>query len=168
MLIGVDLSESEPARAQADAALTQQAASAPRKCPHADCGQLNSPDAERCIYCNRALAEAPAAVPLRVRAFVHWPWNEELEITDRLMIGREAPTPPALARRLEREFTNVSRRHAELVLAEGALWITDLGSSNGTFVNDTRIAPAQRVRVVNGARLRFAADLTASASVRDA
>ena len=172
MLIGVDLSEQapEPAPAQASAqapppaAAPQPAAATLRKCPHADCGQLNSPDGERCAYCNRLLAQE---TPAQIRAALRWPWNEELEIAGRLLVGREPPAPPALAARLEREYSNVSRRHAELLLADGALWIVDLSSSNGTFVNDIRLAPQQRVRLVNGARLRFAASLTAVVAIGD-
>lgn len=167
MLIGVDLSDQAPEQAPQPAAAPRPTAATPRKCPHADCGQLNPPDAPRCAYCNRLLGEEPEARPARIRAALRWPWNEELEIVERLLVGREPPAPPALAARLEREFSNVSRRHAELLLADGSLWIVDLGSSNGTFVNDTRLASNQRVRLVNGARLRFAASLTATVSMRD-
>ena len=176
MLIGVDLSEQTPEQApkqaaeqaQPPAAAPQPAAATPRKCPHADCGQLNSPDAERCVYCDRPLDVETTAPLARIRAALRWPWNEELEIAGRLLIGREPPVPAALAARLEHEYSNVSRLHAELLLADGALWIADLGSSNGTFVNDIRLAPRQRVRLFNGARLRFAANLTAVVAIGDA
>ncbi len=175
MLIGVDLSEQAPEQAPAEApvqapppaAAPLLAAATPRKCPHADCGQLNSPDAERCAYCNRPLDKETTAPPAQIRAALRWPWNEELEIAGRLLVGRESPAPAALAARLEHEYSNVSRHHAELLLADGALWIADLGSSNGTFVNDIRLAPRQRVRLYNGARLRFAASLTAVVSIGD-
>jgi adenylate cyclase len=36
----------------------------------------------------------------------------------------------------------ISRRHAELALAEGGVRVTDLGSSNGTFLNGARISDA--------------------------
>lgn len=38
---------------------------------------------------------------------------------------------------------------------------------NGTFVNETQLAPNQRVRLAHGARLRFAANLTALVSIRN-
>lgn len=48
---------------------------------------------------------------------------------------------------------SVSRQHARLELQGDRAWVTDLGSKNGTFVNDARIertaalAPGDRVRV---------------------
>jgi len=40
----------------------------------------------------------------------------------------------------------VSRRHAEIEERNGGLVVTDLGSSNGTFVNGTRITSAQTLQ----------------------
>jgi len=47
----------------------------------------------------------------------------------------------------------VSTRHAELALRGGAFVVTDLGSTNGTFVNSQRIA--QPTRLADGDLLRF-------------
>jgi hypothetical protein len=165
MLIGVDLTEKGDVPATT---VTEQPAAAaqsvPRKCPHPDCGQLNAADTRRCVYCDRPMEiEATACAP--VRAVVRWPWMEELPIDGCLVVGREPPTPATLASRLEREYSNISRRHAELRIADGAVWIVDLGSTNGTFVNDTRLAPNQPVRLVNGARVRFAATLVAQVTI---
>lgn len=46
-----------------------------------------------------------------------------------------------------------SRTHARLTFAEDAVWIEDLGSSNGTFVND--VQTSGRVQLKSGDRLRF-------------
>ena len=46
-----------------------------------------------------------------------------------------------------------SRRHAQLSLEEGGLWVEDIGSKNGTFVNNTRVTVKTRLR--SGDRLRF-------------
>ena len=170
MLIGVDLTE----KVDASATITDvpvppgAAAAVPRKCPHADCGQLNAADAGRCVYCDRPMevGDENASPPApSLRAAIRWPWTEEWVIDGCLVVGREPPAPAALASRLAREYSNVSRRHAELRVSEGALWIVDLNSSNGTFVNGTRIAPNQPVRLVNGAQLRFAANLVAQIKI---
>ncbi|MDN3640837.1 FHA domain-containing protein [Simiduia curdlanivorans] len=51
--------------------------------------------------------------------------------------------------------THLSRQHAEFELHEGQLRIRDLGSANGTFVNENRIEANQPIRLVPGDRLRF-------------
>ena len=42
--------------------------------------------------------------------------------------------------RLHLDNPGISRRHAELQVTESTVTIVDLGSSNGTFVNETRVA----------------------------
>jgi hypothetical protein len=38
--------------------------------------------------------------------------------------------------------TNISRRHAQVAMDDGAVIVTDLGSTNGTFVNGRRVTRA--------------------------
>jgi len=56
---------------------------------------------------------------------------------DVVRIGRERTNDVAL------EDINSSRRHAELFLHEGAVYIRDLHSTNGTFVNGARVEEAK-------------------------
>ena len=49
----------------------------------------------------------------------------------------------------------VSSRHAQLHWTNGALQITDLGSTNGTFVNGEKLAPHVARKLKVGDRLRF-------------
>lgn len=85
-----------------------------------------------------------------------------MPIQSKLIIGREPPAPPDLASRLEREYPNVSRRHAEFKVDSQGLSICDLGSSNGTFVNEQRLTPRQASLLKAGDRVRFAAQLVAT------
>jgi pSer/pThr/pTyr-binding forkhead associated (FHA) protein len=48
--------------------------------------------------------------------------------------------------------THVSRRHAELSIRGGQLWVKDLGSSNGSFVNGKR---NEEVILKNGDEVKF-------------
>lgn len=51
---------------------------------------------------------------------------------------------------------SVSRKHSRLFCANGALWLRDLGSRNGTRVNGTQVA---RYRLNSGDRLSIGANL---------
>ena len=68
---------------------------------------------------------------------------------DGIVVGRDSSADLVL------EGDEVSRRHAELeVLPDGSVVVTDLGSRNGTFVNERRLAaPAV---LVGGERIRIA------------
>lgn len=50
---------------------------------------------------------------------------------------------------------SISRRHAEITYANGQYVLRDLGSKNGTFVNDTRLEPGSTRILTMGDRLRF-------------
>jgi pSer/pThr/pTyr-binding forkhead associated (FHA) protein len=71
--------------------------------------------------------------------------GQSVRVTGELVIGRENAD-------LQVSDPEVSRRHAVVRLISGALEVEDLGSSNGTFVNDARITGS--VRVGGGARIR--------------
>jgi len=68
--------------------------------------------------------------------------------------------------------SGVSRRHARLVFSEdGDLLVCDLGSTNGTFVNDVRVQvsalqPGWKLRVGPDAVLRFEPDVDDAAQTR--
>lgn len=57
----------------------------------------------------------------------------ELTVTDTLTIGRSTDNDVVLGSK------QVSRQHAQLEIKDGELFVIDLGSSNGTLVNDTKI-----------------------------
>lgn len=63
------------------------------------------------------------------------------------VLGREGEGIVAL------ESTTVSRRHARIVMRQGEAVVEDLGSKNGTFVNDVRVTSS--VPLADGDRLRM-------------
>lgn len=75
-------------------------------------------------------------------------------------LGR-APEAGATAR-VFHATDNVSRLHATVeVEPNGAVWICDEESTNGTFVNGSRLAPRDRSPLRDGDTLRLAADVEA-------
>ena len=56
------------------------------------------------------------------------------------------------------QAAEISRKHAAFLLKDDALWVQDLGSSNGTFVNDVQIAQETLLKqddIVQFASLKF-------------
>jgi hypothetical protein len=77
--------------------------------------------------------------------------REDLVNDDQAIIGRGAASDIVLY------DDQISRRHAEL-RNEGGIWyVRDLQSSNGTFVNDRRLAPGERVALRPEDRVRLGA-----------
>lgn len=50
----------------------------------------------------------------------------------------------------------ISRRHARIIVRGGELFIVDLGSTNGTFVNGRQIEPGEEVKVGTDDRIELA------------
>lgn len=126
-----------------------------------DCGaSFSRQDYQYCPYCPPpATAEATKQTVSLV-----WPWGKETLI-ERLTVGREPPATVQLAARLESQYPNISRRHAELIWQNNMLFIQDLGSSNGTFVNGQRIAVRQSITLKHGDKIRFASNLELSIDI---
>lgn len=61
--------------------------------------------------------------------------------------------------------TTVSRRHAELTPDDGAWWVRDLESANGTFVNGTRLVA--RTRLAPGDQIRCGSTLLVFSTAAD-
>lgn len=74
--------------------------------------------------------------------------GQEVSIDRDMLIGRHQDADIVL------QSGDVSRRHAALLLKDDALWVQDLKSSNGTFVNDVRVD--HEVLLKNGDILQFA------------
>ena len=87
-------------------------------------------------------------------------WYLEGHVDDSSVLQRTPlrPLPFRIGRRLDAElalpFAPVSGRHAEIYVRDGFLTIRDLGSRNGTFVNDERVSD-RYVGVRVGDTVRF-------------
>jgi hypothetical protein len=111
------------------------------------CGLEQAP-ADRCIRCDVELT--PDSI-----WFATWPWGEETRVPTTLQIGRES-SPEWLCRRfVQSGFENLSRRHAVLVVAGPSATVTDMGSSNGTYVNGVAVEPNTARALETGDELRF-------------
>jgi len=65
--------------------------------------------------------------------------GESFDLADEITIGRA----PGCGVRVEDAFT--SNIHARLFRRDGSLWLEDLGSTNGTWVNGSRVADPMRL-----------------------
>lgn len=73
--------------------------------------------------------------------------RSELVLKPQSVIGRQQGCDVLLTQ------GHASRRHARVLFNEEAVWLEDLGSANGSYVNDQRITG--KVRLASGDRLRF-------------
>lgn len=119
------------------------------------CGYLPSKDDEFCPECGwllsqqfsgaKASQESDLQNELGFRPFVELPTRGTFSLTRlRTVIGRE------FGDILLREDLNVSRIHMALIAEGRNLYLEDLGSSNGTFLNGTRIQPQKRYPLSDG------------------
>jgi pSer/pThr/pTyr-binding forkhead associated (FHA) protein len=49
----------------------------------------------------------------------------------------------------------VSRYHAEIVFTDGKYFLKDMGSSNGTWINESKIQPYRQIALSDGDQVRF-------------
>lgn len=59
--------------------------------------------------------------------------GKEIDVDRDMLVGRHQDADILL------QAAEISRRHAALILKDNALWVQDLKSSNGTFVNDLKV-----------------------------
>jgi len=121
------------------------------RCP--DCGASLEPDAVLCTGCLRPV-HRQLVVELADAG-----WRYTLGPGARLLLGRDPATSPAAGALTP--FDSVSRRHAELVAgADGTLTVTDLDSTNGTFVDGVRLPAGGSRPLPAGSTLRLASTAT--------
>ena len=78
--------------------------------------------------------------------------GQEISIDRDMLVGRHQDADVLL------QAAEISRRHAALLLKDQLLWVQDLNSSNGTFINDIRIEQEQQLHdgdIVQFASFKF-------------
>jgi transcriptional regulator with AAA-type ATPase domain len=94
-----------------------------------------------------ASAQRPAGPTVVVLQSLHPDWGRRSPMTlDRLLIGRGEECAIRIA------YNEVSRRHAEFRWQAEKLFVADVGSTNGVYLNGNRVSEAE---VGVGALLRF-------------
>lgn len=92
--------------------------------------------------------------------------GQEISIERDMLVGRHQSADIVL------QQAEISRKHAAFLLKEQALWVQDLNSSNGTFVNDARLENAEALLqdgdIVQFAGLKFAVLQPAEAAAAEA
>ncbi len=131
---------------------------APRvRCPQ--CGLEQQGEPCRCARCDYEISPP-------TKWFAVWPWGEETQIVDEMLIGRDT-SPEWLRRRLNQlGLDNVSRQHARITVLRSAASVTDLDSSNGTFLDGVPIAAHAETPVTGNRELRFGASLRVTLLMR--
>ena len=81
------------------------------------------------------------------------PTGAEKRLGAALAIGREGDNDIVL------EHPTVSRHHAALSAKDGSWYVTDLGSFNGTFLNDDRVPPGIALRLRHGDRVAVGSEV---------
>jgi len=110
-----------------------------------------------CNECRTDLTEALVLAPEQVVGRMHDPtraalvdqWGRIHLLDKRATIGRDLGGDTGIAI----HAPSISRVHAKLNLDNGVWTVVDLGSSNGTFIDDRRVEGASAVHA--GERLRF-------------
>lgn len=97
----------------------------------------------------------------RLQAITDELTGSEILIEGDMLVGRHQSADLLL------QSAEISRKHAAFLVKQDALWVQDLGSSNGTFVNDVRIVDETLLHigdVVQFANLKFS--VLAAASIQ--
>jgi hypothetical protein len=120
------------------------------------CGKHDAPSGVLCEVCSDALDGSspiwPEQIELRgpgaLPAALIDPWGQPHHLDPQIAVGRSIEPMKLVV--LD---PSVSRRHAELSLADNTWTVRDLGSFVGTFINDQKLEQPSVVR--HGDRIRF-------------
>jgi hypothetical protein len=123
-------------------------------CPR--CKHRNQVSVRFCVRCGHAFVGVRPAV-LRVVEPVRAAWEMPVQ-SNPLLLGRASPQEghrPDFDMAFYDPEGYVSRHHAQITKARNGYFITDLDSSNGTYVNDRLLAPKKPRLLRNGDRIEI-------------
>ena len=128
----------------------------PKLCP--SCGKQVPPLFGFCPDCGVALVEAEEAptsgsfaAPARKASLFRESTGERIGINGTLRIGKSRSNDYSMP-----DVSTVSRSHAVIDGRDDSWYLTDLGSTNGTFLNGREIAAQEPVALSAGDRIRLA------------
>lgn len=104
------------------------------------CGYQNKSKGKFCTSCGNRLADESYTVCRIVVLGEEKAHQEYLVASAARYLGREEGNDIVLA------DEEVSARHARVSFADGAFWVEDLQTTNGTFVNGERIRESRRLQ----------------------
>jgi FHA domain/Double zinc ribbon len=120
-----------------------------------------------CATCGERLPQGHRRISPVVMRITFPTGNVDIPAGTSVLLGRD-PAESLVAAAFVR-YDNVSRRHATVQVDDwGHASIRDENSTNGTYVNDDRVLPGTEVRLVDGDRVRLAADVTGEVSLPQA
>ena len=76
--------------------------------------------------------------------------GQEINVERDMLVGRHQDAEILL------QSTDISRKHAALLFRNDHIWVKDLNSTNGTFVNGERVEQEQEIELHDGDMLQFA------------
>lgn len=109
-------------------------------------------DAEDTVGETRCLAAAQVQLPIRFSSLNPGRYPDLLLIGDGAVIGKQKGQADICL-----EADTVSRLHAKLERRGEEVYITDLNSRNGTYINGERLSPNERRVILPGDRISIAA-----------
>ena len=125
------------------------------------CGAENLPNTLFCEECGGPLTTSGEAV-LRLTSLTEG-WEMEISMGDEVIIGRFDPEsgfkPHLDLGDYKGVEKGVSRRHARIFCKDGKCYVEDLGSTNGTFINNRRLNPFVPEPLRNGDELRLGGEV---------
>lgn len=125
----------------------------PQVCP--SCGGACPAQARFCRYCGHSFVRLAPALLYMLQPY-GFNWEKPLLSDQSLMIGTSVGGgSPGFDLSFYDKDGYVSRRHASISPSGSQYVLTDLGSTNGTFLNDIRLTPNSPATLRNGDRIRL-------------